>query len=59
MFGRFFITFALNAGGQTSIEIAPTLLRGQGAGLANTAGEIANMFSPAIIYLVYKILWKT
>lgn len=52
MFGRFFISIAQNAGAQSSIEIAPTQLRGQGAGMASTAGEIANIFSPGIIYLV-------
>jgi hypothetical protein len=54
IFGRFFISIAQNAGAQLSIEIAPTQLRGQGASMASTAGEIANIFSPTIIYLVKK-----
>lgn len=52
MIGRFFITYAMNTGGQITYEIAPTQLRGQANALANVCGQGAMFFSPFIVYSV-------
>ena len=50
MFGRFFITYAMNTSAQISLEVVPTQLRGQGSALANVFAQISNFFAPQIVY---------
>ena len=50
MFGRFFITYAMNTGTQITFEVVPTELRGQGNALANVFGQLGMFFSPYIVY---------
>ena len=52
MFGRFFITYAMNTGTQITFEVVPTELRGQGNALANVFGQLGMFFSPYIVYSV-------
>ena len=52
MVGRFFVTYAMNAGAQISLEVCPTELRGQGSGLANLFAQATTFFSPYIVYSV-------
>ena len=50
MFGRFFITYAMNTGTQITFEVVPTELRGQGNALANVFGQLGMFFSPYVVY---------
>ena len=52
MVGRFFVTYAMNAGAQISLEVCPTELRGQGSGLANVFAQASVFFAPQIVYSV-------
>ncbi len=52
MFGRFFITYAMNTAAQISLEVVPTELRGQGTAVANVCAQIATFFAPQIVYAV-------
>ena len=52
MFGRFFITYAMNTAAQISLEVVPTELRGQGTAIANVCAQIATFFAPQIVYAV-------
>ncbi len=54
MVGRFFITYAMNAGAQISLEVCPTELRGQGCGLANVFAQASVFFAPYIVYSVLR-----
>jgi hypothetical protein len=57
MTGRFFVTYAMNAGAQISLEVCPTELRGQGSGLANVFAQATTFFSSYIVYSVTLILF--
>ena len=52
MFGRFFITYAMNTGTQLTFEVLPTALRGQGNALANIFSNMSQFFGPYIVYSV-------
>jgi len=52
MAGRFCITYAMNTGTQITYEIVPTAMRGQGNAIANVFAQMAQFFSPYIVYTV-------
>ena len=52
--GRFFITFAMNAGQQMSFELFPTELRAQGSSLTRVVSQLVIFGSP---YVVYSSVW--
>jgi len=50
MLGRFFITYALNAGMQFQFEVFPTQLRAQGSAVASIAVMLFQLVIPYIVY---------
>ena len=52
MLGRFFICIASNAVFQFSVEIMPTVIRGQASAIANAMGTLFTIASPYIAHSV-------
>ena len=52
MLGRFFICIASNAVFQFSVEIMPTVIRGQASAIANSMGTLFTIASPYIAHSV-------
>ena len=52
MLGRFFVTYALQAGMQFQFEVFPTQLRAQGSAVASVCVMVFQFFIPYIVYSV-------
>lgn len=52
MFGRFFVTYALNTAFNIALEIVPTVVRGQGVAVARLLSCVAVFSSPYVVFTV-------
>lgn len=50
MFGRFFVTYALNTAFNIALEIVPTVVRGQGVAVARLLSCVAVFSSPYVVF---------